>query len=138
MRSSRRIVAAGLAAIMLVNVVSSAVRACGPEATTPIFVFQTSPDIPFKEFTAGKIGIVRTTLGRKTLVIAYRFLNGGTFTSDEQEALIAALNGKAPDDVNGDAPKGWIKARKEFLKKDEELPEIYTERREGEGYDFFP
>jgi len=137
MRAFQRLLAFLLAATLLLNS-GSYVRACGPEYTTPIFVFTTSPDIPFKEYAAGKIGIVRPTFGRKTLVIAYRFLNGGTFTSDEQDALIAALNGKAPEEGNDDAVKAWIKARTEFLKKDEELPKIYTERRWGSNYDFFP
>ena len=69
MRAFQRLLAFLLAATLLLNS-GSYVRACGPEYTTPIFVFTTSPDIPFKEYAAGKIGIVRPTFGRKTLVIA--------------------------------------------------------------------
>lgn len=137
MKSIQRTLAIGLAALLLVNS-TTPVSACGPYFTEPIFVFADSPDLPFQEFTNGKIGIVLPTFGRKTLVIAYRYLNGGSFTSDEQNELLTALKGKAPED-NGDAAvKAWVNARKEVLGKDQKLPEIYTERRQGEGYDFFP
>jgi hypothetical protein len=72
------------------------------------------------------------------LTIAYRYLNRGSFTSDEQTELIAALNGTAPEDDGNAAVKEWIKARKEVLVEDQKLPEIYVERQNGEGYDFFP
>jgi hypothetical protein len=112
-------------------------RACGPDFTRPIFVFRESPDFPFAEFTKGKIGIVRPTFGRKTLVIAYRYLNGGSFNSAEQTALVEALEGAAPDDLSTAAVKGWINARKEVFKQERKLPQIYTER-QYTGYDFFP
>jgi hypothetical protein len=46
-------------------------RACGPESIDPIFVFKTSPDLPFSQYARGNLGIVRPSFGRKTLVIAY-------------------------------------------------------------------
>src|SRR5687767_15818656 len=128
MRSLHRTLAAGLAALMLLNL-ATPVNACGPVYTMPIFVFETSPDLPFKEFTNGKIGIVRPTFGRKTLVIAYRYLNGGSFTEEEQNDLVAALKGRAPEDEGDNAVKAWINARKEFSKAQETLPPTYTERR---------
>src|SRR3989442_1046503 len=114
----------------------SSARACGPSYLQPIFVFEGSPDLPFQEFAAGKIGIVRPTFGRKTLLIAYRYLNGGSFAADEQSALVEALEGQAPVNEGGTALKSWITAQKEYL-HEEELPELYTERRHY-GYDFFP
>ena len=110
-------------------------KACGPSYLQPIFVFEGSPDLPLQEFAAGKIGIVRPTFGRKTLLIAYRYLNGGSFAADEQNALVEALEGQAPENEGETALKTWIAARKEYL-HEEELPELYTERRHG--YDFFP
>ena len=111
--------------------------ACGPFSIDPIFVFHESPDLPFQEFTKGKIGIVQPTFGRKTLVIAYRYLNGGFFTDDEQSALVESLKGTAPEEDGGTALKGWIAARKELLPENEALPEIYVERKNA-SYDFFP
>jgi hypothetical protein len=117
----------------------SGAQACGPSYVMPIFVFERSPDFPFGEFVAGKIGIVRPTFGRKTLLIAYRYLNGGSFTPGEQQALVSALEGATPEaDDNNAALMAWVEARKEYL-REEEPPEIYTERRAPYGrYDFFP
>lgn len=112
-------------------------RACGPSSIDPIFVFKTSPDLPFKEYTRGRIGIVRPSFGRKTLFIAYRYLNGRSFTSDEQQALVEALRGIAPEGDGGKALQAWIATRAEIVPKEEKLPAIYTERQYG-GYDFFP
>ncbi|HEX3086506.1 MAG TPA: hypothetical protein VHP99_18370, partial [Pyrinomonadaceae bacterium] len=129
--------------IVLVLIVSfsiqlaSPTKACGPFSIEPIFVFHESPDLPFREFTKGKIGIVKPTFGRKTLVIAYRYLNGGMFSDDEQNALVEALHGKAPEEDGAAALKAWIAARQELLPEKQTLPEIYLERRTG-GYDFFP
>src|SRR2546425_189569 len=111
-------------------------KACGPSYLQPIFVFEGSPDLPLQEFAAGKIGIVRPTFGRKTLLIAYRYLNGGSFAAEEQTALVEALEGQAPENEGESALKAWISARKEYL-HEEDLPELYTERRHH-GYDFFP
>jgi hypothetical protein len=113
-------------------------RACGPSYLQPIFVFDTSPDPPFQEFVAGNIGIVKPSFGRKTLLIAYRYLNGGSFNSEEQQQLIAALKGEPPEPNDDEPLKAWVAVRKEATPKDE-LPEIYTERKTPyEGYDYFP
>ena len=114
-----------------------AASACGPPYFGSIFVFKESPDLPFSEFVGGKIGIVRPTFGRKTLFIAYRYLNGGTFTLDEQEGLVNALRGKPPEDEGEEALKAWVSARKEVFADEKEPPTIYREREYG-GYDFFP
>lgn len=137
MRLPRHALAATLIVVMLLNGVS-AVSACGPTYTIPIFAFKESPDLPFEDFVSGSIGIVRPTLGRKTLVIAYRYLNGGSFTGEEQKELIEALKGIAPESDPDDAVKTWIKTRKEIFGEDRQLPDIYTERQNGAGYDFFP
>jgi hypothetical protein len=129
--------------IVLVLIVSlsiqlaSPTKACGPFSIEPIFVFHESPDLPFREFTKGKIGIIQPTFGRKTLVIAYRYLNGGMFSDDEQNALVEALAGQAPEENGADALKAWIAARRELLTENDSLPEIYRERKSS-GYDFFP
>jgi hypothetical protein len=136
MRPLHRILTVALAAMMLLSSMPVG-NACGPEYTTPIFVFETSPDIPFGEFTSGKIGIVRPSFGRKTLAIAYRFLNGGSFSADVQDDLISALKGAEPEDEGDSAVEAWIAARKEIVGEEQSLPEIYTEREHG-GYSFFP
>ena len=134
-RLARPLVSLCLSLIFLFQPVPA--LACGPETVEPIFVFSTSPDLPFDEFTRGKIGIVQPTFGRKTLVIAHRFLNGGTFTEDEQRGLVLALKGKPPEDDDNSATKAWIAARKEVVGEEKEPLAIYDERRH-DGYDFFP
>ena len=113
-------------------------QACGPFFIEPVFVFNESPDLPFTNFTKGQIGIVKPTFGRKTLTIAFRYLNGGSFNEDEQKALSVALRGKATEEPKSDPVKVWIATRKEFAADDEKLPAIYTEQQRYGGYDFFP
>ena len=138
MRLLHYTLAVTLCALMLLNSVPVA-RACGPWVTEPIFVFKYSPEQPFGEFTNGKIGIVLPTLGRKTLVVAYRYLNGRSFTADEQKGLVEALKGKPPEEDGSKALEAWLTARAEFLKEDDTgLPKIYSERPNSGGYDFFP
>ena len=136
MRYLHHSLAVALTALMLLNSLPSA-RAYGPMPGNPIYVSEQSPDLPFEDFTNGKIGIVRPSFGRKTLFIAYRYLNGGSFTTDEQKDLVKALNGTPPDENGSEAVKAWIDARKEFVNEEQKLPDIYTEREYG-GYDFFP
>ena len=136
MRTLRYILAIVLAAVMLLNS-ASLVTACGPVTTDPVYVSKESPDPPFQEFTNGKIGIVKESFGRKTLFIAYRYLNGGSFTPDEQNDLVAALKGTGNDTGGAEAIKAWMAARDEFLKEDQKPEEIYTEKSYG-GYDYFP
>jgi hypothetical protein len=136
MKRFRRALALLLSLLVMIEC-SPAVQGCGPSYIEPIFVFKGSPDLPFNEFANGRIGIVLPSFGRKTLVIAHRYLNGGSFGSEEQAALVAALKGEAPEDDGSDAAKTWVAERKAFLKEREQLSEIYTERQYG-GYDFFP
>ena len=117
--------------------VAPVARACGPEYLTPIFVFKTSPDLPFTDYVKGNIGIVQPSFGSKTLLIAYRYLNGGAFTGYEQQSLVEALDGTAPEQNQDAAIKAWIATRKEFVSENEKLPQLYAERKNG-GYDFFP
>ena len=114
------------------------VLACGPSYIEPVFKFENNPDIPFQDFTSGNIGIVRPAFGRKALFIAYRYVNGGSFSAFEQDGLVEALRGKSPEDsLDVEPVKAWIAARKLVAPPDEKLPDIYTDRNFG-GYNFFP
>src|SRR6266540_775246 len=94
--------------VAMTSSLASPAKGCGPFTIEPVFVFHESPDLPFAEFTRGKIGIIKSTFGRKTLVIAYRYLNGGSFNEQEQAELVEALRGKAPEEDGADALKTWI------------------------------
>lgn len=136
MKASRPIVALLLSFAVLVQFVPQA-RACGPETIEPILVLQDSPDPPFKEFTQGKLGIVKPSFGRKTLTIAYRYLNGGSFNEEEQKGLVEALKGLSLEPDTDDAVKVWIAARKLVVKNETNLPDIYQDKSYG-SFDFFP
>jgi len=136
MRSLCRPLALVLTAAVLFASIRPA-QGCGPSSITPIYVFTESPDLPFEEYTSGKIGILQPTFGRKTLFIAYRYLAGGAFTADEQQQLADALRAKSPEADETKAIEAWVAQRKEVASQKEKLPAIYTERQYG-GYDFFP
>ena len=121
----------------LVNVIP-----CGPSFVTPVFSINSSPEFPYEDFAAGKLGIVRPAFHRSVLLAAYRYLNGGGFTPDEQKALTQVWRAEFRKEAYGDdsveeAVKAWIEKRKEVAGKEEKLPPIYSERDYG-GYDFFP
>lgn len=136
MKASRTSIAVLLTMAVLFQF-SPHAKACGPEFLQPIFVMRDSPDPPFREFTQGKIGILKPEFGRKTLVIAYRYLNGGSFNEEEQKALIEALKGTGPEPDTEAKVKEWIAARKIVVTHEDNLPDIYRESRFG-SYDFFP
>lgn len=115
---------------------------CGPSFVTPLFDYKSAPENPYLNFAAGKIGILKPTYHRSVLFAAYRYLNGGTFTAAEQQALVDVWNADFNnrdynDDDVSDAVKAWVEARKPVAEKEEKPPQIYVEREYG-GYDFFP
>ena len=61
------------------------VQACGPFFFDDVFVRPLRPDHP-KLFAQGKLGILLPTYPRADLTVAYRYLNGGTLTPEEQKA----------------------------------------------------
>jgi len=61
------------------------VQACGPFFFDDVFVRPLRPDHP-KLFAQGKIGILLPTYPRADLAVAYRYLNAGTLTPEEQKA----------------------------------------------------
>jgi len=92
-----------LLSVLILISCSPVANGCGPSSIGPVFVFKESPDPPFNEFAGGKIGIVSPQFGRKTLVIAFRYLNDRAFGSEEQKALVEALHGEPPEDDGTEA-----------------------------------
>jgi hypothetical protein len=137
-----RITIAFLLSVIIVFQGVAPALACGPSYITPVFDYKHAPEEPFENFAAGKIGIVKPKYFRVVLLAAYRYLNGGAFSADEQKGLIdvwnAEFNNKSFDDTDvSEAVKAWLEKRKEVAKDEEKPPSIYTERESG-GYDFFP
>jgi hypothetical protein len=115
---------------------------CGPAYISPVFEYNHSPENPFENFAAGRIGILQPSLRRSVLFAAYRYLNGGGFTASEQKALVevwrADFNNKEFQDNDvSEAVKAWVAKRRDIVGNEEKPPDIYTEREYG-GYDFFP
>jgi hypothetical protein len=75
-----------IAAVMaLVLLPIFAVQACGPDFSPDVFVRKLRPDQP-KEFAAGKLGVLLPTYPRMDLIVAFRYLNGGVLSVQEQAA----------------------------------------------------
>lgn len=65
---------------------SGPLRGCS-SSSDPVSAFARHPDVPFKGYAGGELGILRQTYARSYLVVAYRELNGQTFSPSEQQAL---------------------------------------------------
>lgn len=128
--------------ILISSALLSNALPCGPGYVTPIFVTTAAPENPYTNFAAGQLGIISTGYRRSLLLAAYKYINGGTFTPDEQKALVELWksdidrNYTRTDDISP-VIKVWVEKRKDVVGKDEKTPDIYAERSSG-GYDFFP
>ena len=110
------------------------VQACGPFFFDDVFVRPLRPDHP-KQFARGKLGVLLPTYPRADLAVAYRYLNGGALTPEEQKAYEptqslseienvgttddAELGGSSTSDASGYAePPGpadqWLKVRNRY------------------------
>jgi hypothetical protein len=106
------------------------VQACGPFFETDLFVRTIRPDHP-AEYASGKLGILLPTFPRADLIVAWRYLNGGSLTREEQQAYQpaqsfaeyeraneAATEPKAPDGTyyaeSPGAADEWLKARNRY------------------------
>ena len=67
------------------------VQACGPDFFPDVFVRKLRPDHP-ADYAAGKLGVLLPTFPRADLTVAYRYLNGGPLTAEEQRAYEPTLS----------------------------------------------
>lgn len=115
---------------------------CGPSYLTPVFTVNRSPEFPYTDYAAGKLGIIRPRFHRSVLFTAYRWLNNNGLTGEEQKAMTEVWKAEfrntefRNEDVT-DAVEQWKKARIDVVGDEEKLPAIYVEREYG-GYNFFP
>src|SRR6266496_4209389 len=72
-------------AILLSIVPFVTVTACGPDFSPDVFVRRLRPDRP-AEFAAGQLGLLLPTFPRADLIVAYRYLKGGTLDATERKA----------------------------------------------------
>lgn len=127
------------------------VQACGPFFFDDVFVRPLRPDHP-KQFARGKLGVLLPTYPRADLAVAYRYLNGGALTPEEQKAYEptqslseienvgttddAELGGSSTSDASGYAePPGpadqWLKVRNRYAPSQSE---IHLVREFGQAY----
>jgi len=88
-----------LAAVVLVAPVF-VVQACGPFFYPDVFVYKLHPDHP-KDYAAGKLGVLLSTYPRADLFVAWRYLNGGSLTAEEQK-------GYHPLDSYAEVEMDWL------------------------------
>ncbi|MGB9181785.1 MAG: hypothetical protein WCB68_21320 [Pyrinomonadaceae bacterium] len=88
---------------------------CGPFSLGAIFTYTKHPDIPLEAYAQGSVGIIQPSYARSYLFAAYRSLNGESFTTDEQKALVdlwkERLDYEWPGTESGGSAE-WLEARK--------------------------
>src|SRR5678815_2407134 len=73
--------------LLVALICNTTALACGPFALEAIFVHTVHPGYPLENFARGNIGVVQPTYARSYLYVAYRYLNGTSFTESEQKTL---------------------------------------------------
>ncbi|HXS78194.1 MAG TPA: hypothetical protein VN753_18595 [Terracidiphilus sp.] len=71
------------------------VQACGPFFSEDVFVRKLSADSP-DDFLGGKLGVLLPTYNRADLTFAYRYLNGGALSPEEQKPFQSAKSSDQP------------------------------------------
>jgi len=115
------------------------VQACGPFFSEDVFVRKLGADHP-TDFIAGKLGVLLPTYNRADLTFAYRYLNGGVLSPEEQKPCqttapsVAQAREAEPDEAkqsadsaNYNEPAGpadlWLDARARYAPPH---PEVHT------------
>jgi hypothetical protein len=108
-----------LALVVLVSTVilQMPTFACGPFFDEVDFSYTLHPDIPFSKFAGGNIGILKSTMARSYLVIAWRYLNGTPLSAAEKKAAVdlweLRLGGLDGNDSK-DMSQEWVEQSKKF------------------------
>lgn len=129
-------------AFLILSVMFVSVRPCGPTVVMPLFDVKSRPEVPYRDYAAGRLGIIMPEFQRPVLIAAYRYLASSGLSADEQKGIIEAWNAEFHrkdfrNDSVDEAVRNWIAKRKAMADEKESLPAICTERNYG-GYDFFP
>jgi hypothetical protein len=131
---------AGLLVFVLLLTATPPARACGPFMLEAIFVHTVHPGFPMERYAAGRIGVVQPTYARSYLYVAYRYLSGSSFTSEEQKALTELWKDRlqfgwsAGDE---DWVKTWLEARKKAVAQDPAPISVYRSREKPNEYETY-
>ena len=118
---------ARITGVLLLGLASA--QGCGPDFRADVFVRVNRPDRP-AEYPKGKLGLLQPTFARADLLVAYRYLSGGTLDAEEQKGWQPTYDDDEPEweieaqqraagnygrDVIPDTPIGrWVLARKDY------------------------
>jgi hypothetical protein len=69
----------------------AAAQACGPDFHPDTFVRTNRPDLP-RQFVQGQLGLLQPGFAPADLLVAYRYLDGGTLDSSEQKGWAPTLS----------------------------------------------
>lgn len=137
---SPRHLAVSLALLLSLLSGQSSVTACGPFAREAIFTYTKHPDFPLESFARGELGLLQPTYARSYLFVAYRYLNGTSLNSSEQQALLSLWRDRIAFDWENKAEASretWLAARKKVQGASADVKiEVYRDKKQGE-YDFF-
>jgi hypothetical protein len=92
----------------------STALACGPFSLDTIFVFTVHPEYPLENFARGNLGMIQSSYARSYLYVAYRYLNGNGFTTEEQNALVELWRDRLDlrwESSEAQSVKRWLEAR---------------------------
>jgi hypothetical protein len=124
MKPRRKTVAAAAAAMLLLQF--GEVKACGPFIEPDVFIHVNAPD-HLDAYIAGKLGILEAGYDSDEYAIAYRYLDGGKLSKNEQAAVRPpAPRDGDPEEETGNAQatdegqpwlagRPWLAARREYL-----------------------
>jgi tetratricopeptide (TPR) repeat protein len=111
-RRFAKLLAIGLMAVLFSG--PSTALACGPFSLDTIFVFTVHPEYPLENFARGDLGTVQPSYARSYLYVAYRYLNGSSFTPEEQNALVELWRDRLDlrwEPAEEQSVKRWLDAR---------------------------
>jgi hypothetical protein len=87
MTSTKNRLGIGLFLLLVGFLPNNSIKACFDRPPYPVFVNVLHPDYPFQPFAGGTLGIVHPTYARSYLVVAYHYMDGGSFTPAQQVRL---------------------------------------------------
>jgi hypothetical protein len=110
--------------LLVLFLLLAAAQACGPDFAPDVFIHQLHPDNP-KQYAQGKLGILLPTYPRADLIVAFRYLIGGTLNPAEQAGYQPTYSIDEPTprdatpqycDENCPSPADpWMQARHRYL-----------------------
>jgi tetratricopeptide (TPR) repeat protein len=128
-----------LLSLLLIAMVPSA-DACGPFSRYAVFTYSKHPDLPPNKYASGQLGILQPDYARSYLVVAYRLINGGKFSVQEQDVLRDLWTERLTFGYSADEEgitASWLAARKKVPGVGEQPGIVLDRRFEAAQYNYF-